>query len=62
VARGQQARSLELRAARALARLWAASGRAAEARDLLAPVYSSFTEGLETPDLEGARAQLSGLG
>jgi DNA-binding SARP family transcriptional activator/predicted ATPase len=62
IARGQQARSLELRSARALARLWAASGRAAEARDLLAPVYSSFTEGLATPDLESALALLSGLG
>ena len=62
IARGQQAKSLELRAARALARLWAGSGRTAEARDLLAPVYSSFTEGLETPDLESARALLSSLG
>jgi DNA-binding SARP family transcriptional activator/predicted ATPase len=62
VARGQHARSLELRSARTLARLWAASGRAAEARDLLAPVCSSFTEGLETPDLRSARALLSGLG
>ena len=62
IARGQQAKSLELRAARALARLWAGSGRTAEARDLLAPVYSSFAEGLETPDLVGARAFLSRLG
>jgi predicted ATPase len=62
IARGQQAKSLELRAARALARLWAGSGRTAEARDLLAPVYSSFTEGLATPDLTVARALLSGLG
>ena len=62
IARGQQAKSLELRAARTLARLWAGSGRTAEARDLLAPVYSSFTEGLETPDLEAARALLSSLG
>jgi len=62
IARGQQAKSLELRAARALARLWAGSGRTAEARDLLAPVYSWFTEGLETPDLEVARALLSSLG
>jgi DNA-binding SARP family transcriptional activator len=61
IARGQQARSLELRAARALAGLWAGSGRAAEARDLLAPVYSSFEEGLETPDLLRARALLSSL-
>ncbi len=62
IARGQQARSLELRSARALARLWAGSGRTAEARDVLAPVYSSFTEGLETPDLRGARDLLSSLG
>jgi predicted ATPase len=62
IARGQQARSLELRAARTLARRWAGSGRTAEARELLAPVYSSFTEGLETPDLEAARALLTSLG
>jgi len=61
IARGRQAKSLELRAACALARLWAGSGRTAEARDLLAPVYSSFTEGLGTPDLESARALLSRL-
>ena len=62
IARGQQAKSLELRAAQALARLWAGSGRATEARGLLAPVYGSFTEGLETPDLESARGLLSRLG
>jgi tetratricopeptide (TPR) repeat protein len=62
IARGQQAKSLELRAARALAGLWAGSGRTAEARALLAPVYASFTEGLETPDLEAARTLLSSLG
>jgi DNA-binding SARP family transcriptional activator/predicted ATPase len=62
IAQGQKARSLELRAARALARLWAASGRTAEARGLLEPVYSSFAEGLATPDLTVARALLSGLG
>jgi predicted ATPase len=62
IARGQQAKSLELRAARALAGLWAESGRTAEARDLLGPVYASFAEGLETPDLEVARALLSSLG
>ena len=62
IARGQRAKSLELRAARALAGLWAGSGRTAEARDLLGPVYSSFTEGLETPDLEAARDLLSDLG
>jgi predicted ATPase len=62
IARAQQARSLELRAARALARLWTGSGRAAEARDLLEPVYSSFAEGLDSPDLTAARALLSSLG
>ena len=62
IARGQQAKSLELRAARTLAGLWARSGRTAEARDLLAPVYSSFTEGLETPDLESRRGLLLQLG
>ncbi|HEV7499975.1 MAG TPA: 6-hydroxy-D-nicotine oxidase, partial [Vicinamibacteria bacterium] len=61
IARGQQAKSLELRAARTLAGLWAASGRRAEARDLLAPACSWFTEGLETPDLQAARAFLSSL-
>jgi tetratricopeptide (TPR) repeat protein len=61
IARGQQARSLELRAARALAGVWAGSGRTEEARALLTPVYSSFTEGLETPDLRAARALLSRL-
>ncbi len=59
IAREQQARSLELRAARVLARLWAGSGRAAEARSLLAPIYASFAEGLGTPDLEAARDLLS---
>lgn len=62
IARGQQAKSLELRAARTLARLWGGSGRTAEARDLLAPVYSWFAEGLETPDLKVARALLSSFG
>ncbi len=59
IARGQQAKSLELRAATALARLWAGFGRTAEARDLLAPIYASFTEGLETPDLQAAQGLLS---
>jgi DNA-binding SARP family transcriptional activator len=61
IARAQQARSLELRAATALARLWAGSGRTTEARELLSPLHASFTEGLETPDLEAARALLQGL-
>ena len=61
IARGQQARSLELRAARSLAGLWAASGRTAEARELLAPVCAGFTEGLDTPDLQAAAGVLSPL-
>jgi len=62
IGRGQQANSLVLRAARALARLWAGSGRTVEARDLLEPIYASFAEGLATPDLTVARALLSSLG
>ena len=61
-ARGQQARSLELRAATSLARLWYDQGKRAEARDLLAPVHGWFTEGLDTPDLRGAKALVDELG
>jgi predicted ATPase len=61
VARGQEARSLELRAALSLARLWRDRGEHAEARDLLAPVYGWFTEGFGTPDLEEAKALLDEL-
>ena len=60
-AQAQQARSLELRAATRLARLWADQGRRVEARELLAPVYGWFTEGLDTPDLKDARVLLDGL-
>jgi class 3 adenylate cyclase/predicted ATPase len=60
-ARGQQAKSLELRAATSLARLWRDQGKHAEARDLLAPVYSWFTEGFETADLKDAKALLEEL-
>jgi predicted ATPase len=58
VARRQQARSLELRAALSLARLWSAQEKAAEARELLAAVYGGFTEGFQTHDLQQAKAML----
>jgi predicted ATPase len=60
-ARSQQAKSLELRAATSLARLWRDQGRSAEAHDLLAPVYSWFTEGFDTADLKDAKALLDEL-
>jgi predicted ATPase len=62
VARRQHAKSLELRAAMSLARLWQRQGKCAEAHELLAPVYGWFTEGFDTPDLQEARALLEGLG
>jgi len=62
VAKNQEARSLELRAAVDLARLHRDQGRHAEARDLLAPVYGWFTEGFDTPDLKEAKALLHELG
>jgi predicted ATPase len=61
VARAQEARSLELRAACDLARLWAEQGRRSEARDLLAPVYGWFTEGFDTADLKEAKTLLDKL-
>jgi len=61
IAKAQSAKSLELRAAASLARLWAGQGRRAEARDLLAPVYGWFTEGFDTADLKDARALLDEL-
>jgi len=61
IARRQDARSLELRAATSLARLWARQGRAPEARALLGDVYAWFTEGLETPDLTEARSLVDAL-
>ncbi len=62
VARAQEARSLELRAAASLARLWAEQGKRDDARALLAPVYNWFTEGFETADLKEAKALLDQLG
>ncbi|HEV2547853.1 MAG TPA: adenylate/guanylate cyclase domain-containing protein [Stellaceae bacterium] len=61
VARRQQAKSYELRAATSLARLWGEQGRWAEARDLLAPVYGWFTEGFDTLDLKEAKTLLDTL-
>jgi predicted ATPase len=57
-ARRQGARSLELRSAMSLARLWKAQGSPAMARELVKPVYQSFEEGFETRDLRDARALL----
>ena len=61
VARQQQAKSLELRAAMSLARLWQRQGKRAEARELLAPIYGWFTEGFDTADLQEAGALLAEL-
>ncbi len=58
MAQTQQARFWELRAATALAELWRRDSRAAQARDILAPVYAGFNEGLDTPDLRHAKALL----
>jgi predicted ATPase len=58
VARGQQAKALELRATLSLSRLWQQQGQYAEAYTLLAPVYTWFTEGFDTPDLQTAKALL----
>ena len=62
VARAQGAKSLELRAAMSLVRLWRDQGKRAEAHDLLAPVYGWFTEGFETADLKDAKGLLDELG
>jgi class 3 adenylate cyclase/predicted ATPase len=61
IARSQNARLLELRAASSLARLWRDQGKHGKARDLLAPVYGWFTEGFETLDLKEARMLLDEL-
>jgi predicted ATPase len=61
VARRQQAKSLELRAAMSLARLWQQQGKRTEAYELLAPVYGWFTEGFDTADLHEAKGLLDEL-
>jgi predicted ATPase len=61
VARQQQAKSWELRAAMSMARLWRDQGKPQQARDLLAPVYGWFTEGFDTHDLKEAKAPLHEL-
>ncbi len=61
VARQQQSKSWELRAAMSLARLWRDQGKVSEAHDLLAPVYGWFTEGFDTRDLKDAKALLGEL-
>ena len=61
VAERQNARALELRAATSLACLWRDQGKRTEARDLLAPVYGWFTEGLDAPVLQDAKALVDEL-
>jgi len=61
VARRQQAKALELRAAMSLGRLWQQQGKRAEARQMLAEVYGWFTEGFDTADLQEAKALLDAL-
>ena len=62
VARQQQAKSWELRAAMSLARLWRDQGKVQQARELLTPVYGWFTEGFDTRDLKEAKALLEEFG
>ena len=61
VARAQQAKSWELRAATSLAQLWRSQGKQQQARELLAPLYGWFTEGFDTRDLKEAKALLGTL-
>jgi predicted ATPase len=61
IARDQQAKPFELRTATSLARLWQQQGKRQKAHDLLAPVYQWFTEGLDTADLQDAKALLEAL-
>ena len=61
IAQHQSVKTWELRAATSLARLWDHQGKRTEARDLLAPIYGWFTEGLDTPVLQDAKALLDEL-
>jgi predicted ATPase len=61
MARRQQAKSLELRAAMSLARLWQRQDKRAEAHQLLADIYGWFTEGFDSADLREAKALLEEL-
>jgi predicted ATPase len=61
IARAQQAKSWELRAAMSMARLWCDQGKRQQAYDLLAPVYGWFTEGFDTLDLRQAKTLLDQL-
>ncbi|MCZ6874101.1 MAG: hypothetical protein O7G88_11340, partial [bacterium] len=62
IARSQQAKSWDLRAATSLARLWQQQDKRQDAYDLLAPVYGWFTEGFDTADLQEAKTLLDELG
>ena len=62
VARRQQAKALELRATLSLSRLWQQQGKREAAQQVLAPVYGWFTEGVDTADLQEAKALLEALG
>jgi predicted ATPase len=62
VARSQEAKGYELRAAISFARLWQSQSKRREAYDLLAPIYSWFTEGSDSKDLKDAQALLEELG
>jgi predicted ATPase len=61
LARQQQAKSWELRAAMSLARLWRDQGKVQQARELLAPIYGWFTEGFDTRDLKEVKTLLAEL-